>query len=265
MSLLKKRPLIVTAHGGDIREMPKRGPFYRFFTNLILQKSERIIAVSESLKKEIILKFDLSEGKIDVVNMGVPEKFFKGISQRKRKAPILLFVGRMEKVKGPDIAIRAMEYLFPVFQLIMVGDEKVEEYQEIIKGKKWEGKVNFIGGVKQDQLPSFYTKAFLTLIPSREEGFGLVGLESMACGTPVLAHETGGLKEYIQDGVNGFLIKTLKPKEWAEKILKLWELANTSLWKRIILEGYKTALKHHALLKAKEVKKIYNKALKKGG
>jgi D-inositol-3-phosphate glycosyltransferase len=81
--------------------------------------------------------------------------------------------------------------------------------------------VTFMAAKAQDELPEFYAAAEMVVMPSHYESFGMVALEAMAMGTPVVASEVGGLAFLIQDGVNGFLVPSRDPEALAERIYTL--------------------------------------------
>ena len=78
--------------------------------------------------------------------------------------------------------------------------------------------VTFLGAKDQNMLPNFYAAAEMVIMPSHYESFGLVALEAMAMGTPVIASEVGGLAFLVKDGINGFHVPTRDPEALAERI-----------------------------------------------
>ena len=265
LKYLKKAPLVVTAHGGDINDMAERNPVNKLLTCLILKKADAVVSVSRDIKEKILTRYRIPENRIKVVDMGVDREIFHPIEPPPPKKPYLLFVGRLEKIKGPDIAVKAISLLPSDFHLFIVGEgEEKEKLKNLAGSEGVKERVHFLGGVPPDTLPSLFHTSFLTLIPSREEPFGLVGLESMSCGTPVLASGKGGLGEYIKDGINGFLLPSPEPSVWAEKIWQLWELSLSPRWNEIIREGYRTAEEHSAARKSRVIQEIYYSLLKGG-
>jgi D-inositol-3-phosphate glycosyltransferase len=138
--------------------------------------------------------------------------------------PVLLAVGRLERLKGLDLLVEALSQLDqprPVL-LIAGGDVQSSAYREELEALArnlgvWDA-VRFLGPVPHDRLPVYYSAADVTVVPSYYESFGLVAVESMACGTPVVASRVGGLVSTVTDGVNGYLIPWRCPEPFAEKL-----------------------------------------------
>ncbi len=141
-----------------------------------------------------------------------------------RDRPALLWVGRLEKLKGVDILIDAVAQLEETEALLLVvgGDEHGEglrvELEEQARAAGLAGNVRFTGAVPHAELPVWYSAADVCVVPSYYESFGLVAVEAMACGTPVVASRVGGLVSTVTDGVNGYLIPWRCPEPFAEKL-----------------------------------------------
>ncbi|HEX6031599.1 MAG TPA: glycosyltransferase, partial [Tepidiformaceae bacterium] len=138
--------------------------------------------------------------------------------------PVILWVGRLEKLKGVDILIGALAQLDERdFTLLIVGgDERAHGLRSELEAQaRAEGiaaNVRFEGAVAHDALPLYYSAADVCVVPSYYESFGLVAVEAMACGTPVVASRVGGLVSTVQDGVSGYLIPWRCPEPFAEKL-----------------------------------------------
>jgi glycosyltransferase involved in cell wall biosynthesis len=134
----------------------------------------------------------------------------------------ILFVGRIEEIKRVDRAIEAMAHLRSeekVFRLFLAGDgtcrNKLEEYAH----QQGLGDViTFFGDVAHDELPPYYNMADLLVLPSEMEGVPMVILESLACGTPVVATNVGGIADIVKNGENGFVLDDAAPPNLAEAI-----------------------------------------------
>ena len=137
---------------------------------------------------------------------------------------MLLAVGRLERLKGLDILLGALAQLDePRPQLLIVGGSpESEAYRAELEALAVDlgiaSDVSFVGPVPHDRLPAYYNAADVTVVPSYYESFGLVAVESMACGTPVIASRVGGLVSTVTDGVNGYLIPWRCPEPFAEKL-----------------------------------------------
>jgi D-inositol-3-phosphate glycosyltransferase len=138
--------------------------------------------------------------------------------------PVILWVGRLERLKGVDILVSAAAQLDERnFTLLVVGgDERAHSLRvELEQQARAEGiaaNVRFVGAVAHDELPTYYSAADVCVVPSYYESFGLVAVEAMACGTPVVASRVGGLVSTVTDGVTGYLIPWRCPEPFAEKL-----------------------------------------------
>ena len=136
----------------------------------------------------------------------------------------MLFVGRIEQIKGIDVLLRALGQLFvrrPDLRsdvcLLVVGGaldpgddapetEKILELRRLVHEHRMEANVNFVGSLDQETLALYYAAADVCAVPSLTESFGLVALEAMACGTPVVGTRVGGLQTLIEHGESGLLV-----------------------------------------------------------
>jgi len=142
---------------------------------------------------------------------------------------VILWVGRLEKLKGVEILVDAVAELERRdFTLLIVGgDERAAEMRAELAAQSERagiaGNVRFEGAVAHDSLPEYYSAADVCVVPSYYESFGLVAVEAMACGTPVVASRVGGLVSTVIDGVTGYLIPWRCPGPFAEKLEVLLE------------------------------------------
>jgi D-inositol-3-phosphate glycosyltransferase len=144
-------------------------------------------------------------------------------------------VGRIEPLKGVDTLIQAMSYLSddlrnkknPVHLAIVGGDINVDPHEMTAEMKRLQkmsddlcmgSTILFLGKRAQDTLPYYYSAAEVLVMPSLYESFGMVALEAMACGTPVIASEVGGLGYLVENGVTGYTIPDSDPEVLSEKI-----------------------------------------------
>ena len=143
----------------------------------------------------------------------------------------LLFVGRMEKVKGIEFLIKAISLIIKVFPqttLTIIGDGlNKENLLSLTKSLQLENYIHFVGWVKNKDLDIYYEKASIVVIPSIwPENFPTVCNEAMSAGRPVIGTNVGGIPEIIDDGVNGYLVEPQNPEQIAEKVIKLFSEEN---------------------------------------
>ncbi|MFH0819672.1 MAG: glycosyltransferase family 4 protein [bacterium] len=151
---------------------------------------------------------------------------------------IILFVGGLDKAhyfKGVEVLLEAFNFIIKDIsdvKLLIVGEGDLKDkYQKLAAELKIGDKIIFAGGVANQDLPDYYNLADAVVLPSidRSEAFGLVLLEAMACGKPVIASNLPGVRTLVEVGVNGFLCQPNNHNDLAEKLLKILsekELAN---------------------------------------
>jgi D-inositol-3-phosphate glycosyltransferase len=171
-------------------------------------------------------------GSIEIVAPGVEHAFFapgekRGARHALRIAfdvPVMLFVGRIQPLKGLDVAIETLARLDdPRARLIVVGgasgadgDHEVRRIHALIDALGVADRVDFVAPQAHHILSTYYRAADLVIVPSRSESFGLVALEAAACGVPVVASGVGGLITIVEDGVTGHLVADRSPDVFAQ-------------------------------------------------
>ena len=203
--------------------------------------ADRIVAATDIDRSHMLEAYGANPRKIVVVPGGVNlDTFQPGSKAAARQVlglgpePTLLFVGRIQRLKGIDVLIRAAAALADDIRGIRVvvaggsndgsGAGPAEETQELRRLRALVDElglsrsVQFVGAVDQPRLPLYYQAADVTVMPSTYESFGLVAVESLACGTPVVASRVGGLATIVRDGENGALIPWRDPRLFADSI-----------------------------------------------
>ena len=176
--------------------------------------------------------------RIEIVPPGVDHHLFSPGDQRLARArlalgdgPVLLFVGRIQPLKGADVAVRALAALpggpEPATLLLVGGpsgpdgDAELARLHALVAELGLRERVRFLAPRPHGDLASFYRAADVCLVPSRSESFGLVALEAAACGTPVVAAAVGGLRTLVAHGVSGYLVDGRDPDAYAAYVAKL--------------------------------------------
>lgn len=223
----------------------------RIFTETdVMSWADRLIAATPAERAQLLWLYRADQRKIEIVPPGVDLARFYPVDPREAKARIgmreddriLLFVGRIEPLKGVDNILRAVALLNDddplllrnVCAIVIGGDvESASLDDELLRlialrdELAVQDRVCFLGARSQDALQDYYCAAEVLIMPSDYESFGMVALEAMACGTPVIASEIGGLAFLVQDGVNGFHVPTREPAALAARIQQV--LADDSL------------------------------------
>ncbi|CAN5836584.1 D-inositol-3-phosphate glycosyltransferase [soil metagenome] len=171
-------------------------------------------------------------GRIEVVPPAVEHAFFApGDRTGARRAvglpadrPIVLFVGRIQPLKAPDVAVAAMAHV-PDALLVVIGgasgpdgEDEVTRVRQLVAELDLTDRVQFIPPRPHHILSSYYRAADVVIVPSRSESFGLVALEAAACGIPVVASAVGGLLNIVHDGVTGLLVEGRDPARFGRAI-----------------------------------------------
>jgi len=171
---------------------------------------------------------------------------------------MILFVGRIEPLKGLDVLIQSIARLRQLdilgeyrFCLVIIGGEVDEDgdpvsaemarIQALREQYGLQDLVAFLGKRAQDTLPYYYSAAEVVVVPSYYESFGMVALEAMACGTPVVASQVGGLAYLVQDGLTGYTVPVDDPQALADRLLSI--LSNP---------GLREQMGEHAVLYARD-------------
>ena len=184
-------------------------------------------------RSDIARLYRVPTGKVDVVPAGVDLEMFRPLGRDESRRLlglggerlILAVAQRIEPLKGLDVIIEALPLMDGGGEtrfLVVGGDEnsagEVARLQGVAAELGVEERVTFAGAVSQDELPAYYSAADVCVLPSYYESFGLAALESLACGTPVVASRVGGPLSFIVDGVNGHLVPERRPQAYARCI-----------------------------------------------
>jgi len=232
------RPHFSTFHTlGEVKNRTRTGviePGFRIAAEKeIVHTCHRILAPTERERDNLIRLYDAPAEKIGVVPCGVNLNLFcpqPKAAARKRLAldpadTILLYVGRFDPLKGLDTLLEAMAHFksHPGIRLVIAGGDGDESpaYRAMVqKTKKLEidENVMFVGRIAQQNLPPYYGAADVLVMPSRYESFGMVGLEALACGLPVVATPVGAVDELIRKTRAGCIVSDPTPQGLADGI-----------------------------------------------
>jgi len=210
----------------------------------VLVRADRIIVATQAEETQLRFLYRNGKNNIAIIPPGVDVGHFYPIAPDEAKQFIglkpedrmALFVGRIEPLKGVDTLIRAMSCIRSVdaarpVHLAIIGGEpdaspremsaEMARLQKLCDDLCMGGMVVFLGKRGQDTLPYYYSAAEVLVMPSLYESFGMVALEAMACGTPVIASQVGGLAYLVRDGETGFTIPDNDPDALCEKLTLL--------------------------------------------
>jgi len=202
--------------------------------SLIACSADSVVVWTDDEKDAVVDYCDIDPAKVSVIPPGVDLSRFRPMSQSQSREFLgygegknILFVGRLEPLKGLDVLFRAvasLEDLGNVTLNVVGGDDNSTEksrLQSLASRMKLTQNVRFIGSVSQDDLPLHYNAADVCVLPSHYESFGLAALEAAACGRPVVASEVGGLPSIVRNGSTGFLVEPRHSDTMAERLCEL--------------------------------------------
>ena len=221
-------PYIVSGQGSDIYG---HWPFKKIISGIGLNNSKLSIALTEDMKNE--MKKNCNK-RIEIVPNGIDSDNFNLNRYRTReslglddKDKIVIFVGRLEPVKGLKYLIEAISLLKSNkinLKLLIVGDgSECKKLKLLVKTLQLEEMVIFVGKISNEKVPEYLSASDVFVLPSLSEGFPVVLLEAMASGLPIITTKIRGLPEIVQDGNNGFLVNPKSSVELADKIKLLIE------------------------------------------
>jgi D-inositol-3-phosphate glycosyltransferase len=209
----------------------------------VVKASTGLIANTDAEAASLVSLYDACPDNVFVVAPGVDlQRFSPGIGKAAARvklniapdAIMLMFVGRIQPHKGPDVLLRAAAemvshspHLRAKLAVVIMGGasgsglNELEKLKTLAKFLKIEDVTHFVDPVSRENLPDWYRASDLVCVPSYSESFGLVALEAQACGTPVVATAIGGLRTAVSDGISGSLVDGHDPKAWSAVISRL--------------------------------------------
>lgn len=250
----------------------------------LIREVDLIIAATLAESTQLQWLYNADMNKVKVIPPGVDLSRFYPIPADEAKEFIgippcermLLFVGRIEPLKGIDVLIEAISVMRDrgvleevPFCLSLIGGESEQDgdtenlemarLQELRRKYNLEGLVTFLGRKNQDTLPYYYSAAEAVVVPSQYESFGMVALEAMACGTPVVASQVGGLAFLVQDGVTGYMVPFDDPIALGDRLTRL--LKNQQLRQEMGRRAAELAQEYRWEIIAEKIVQVYNHIL----
>ncbi|MCK4818093.1 glycosyltransferase family 4 protein, partial [bacterium] len=203
-------------------------PLFYKFEGHIYKKASKIIALSNYTASLIQKQFKISEEKIVVIPFPVDTAKFKpnDNSDRSIEDDFIIMVGRItDPRKNIRLLLDSFSIIkkqFPEIELIIIGDNRQSSQVEKLCDKLGiRESIRFLGTLPNEETIKYFTHAKVSILPSYQEGLGIVVLESMACGTPVVSTKCGGPEELIINGENGYLVENNNPVDLAGAVCEI--------------------------------------------
>ena len=230
-------PHVVTFHTLGLIKMQSRAgevepPERQAVEQELMASAQSIVAFSTHERDAMVRLYNADANRIEMAPCGVDLNLFRPLDQRQARERlglngerVFLYVGRLEPLKGLELLLHTAAHLEthePVRVLVVGGsangDEEVDKLRRMAVSLQVDDIFDFVGRVDQEDLPLYYNAADVCVVPSYYESFGLVALESMACGTPVVAARVGGLSTIVQHGRTGYLKSWRCPEGFANSL-----------------------------------------------
>jgi D-inositol-3-phosphate glycosyltransferase len=218
----------------------------------LVRLADRLISPTATERTQLAWYYGADANKISVIPCGVDVRLFRPRDRAQARerlglpaeGRLLLFVGRIERLKGIDTLLEAAAHLmarpeYHDLRVLIVGGDlesnvqnpEMARVQALVATLGIRQRVDFLGSQSQAELPFFYSAADLTVMPSHYESFGMVALEAMACGTPVVASRVGGLARLVRDGDTGLLVPAEAPDALATAVDRI--LSDPAAYRRM--------------------------------
>lgn len=202
----------------------------------VIAAADALIASTDDEWQQLACLYGAHHDRLKTVYPGVNHLVFNPGDREAARAElglsdeaVMLYVGRLQPLKGLDLAVRAAEQLVPALDRPLAflvvggasgarGEEELDRLRELARSLGIADSIRFVGARRHIDLPVFYRAADVVVVCSHNESFGLAALEAQACGTPVVATAVGGLAHIVRDGETGFLVDTRDPAIFAARL-----------------------------------------------
>ena len=205
------KPLVLNAHGSDVHPQSTIGRLLQRISTPVIKNADLIVVPSEYFRSIVNNKFSFDAKKIFVSpSGGVDTELFSKKEYCPNEKLTIGYVSRIDKSKGWDIFLTALKLIKEKtghdFTAIIIGDgPDMEDLKKNVKDYDLSQEVSILGAINHSKLPDYYHKMDMFIFPTRAESLGLVGLEAMSCGIPILGSNIPALREYIYPNSNGDL------------------------------------------------------------
>jgi glycosyltransferase involved in cell wall biosynthesis len=244
-------PRITIVHGADVG-ITRRSKLLNALAYYVISNSDRVVANSNYILSAVLSINEKKTDRVEVIPMGVDANRFaverNPLLLKRYGAEQLIFsIGRLIDWKGMEYLIMAMPTVvkqYPSARLVIGGTgPEGKKLSALARQLNLEQTVFLVGGIPPQELPSYFASADVFVLPSvqldgQTEALGVVLIEAMAAGIPVVASNVGGIPDIVQDGYNGFLTSDKSPAELSDRIIRLLEDSETA--NRFRMNGRRT-------------------------
>ncbi len=243
LSFIKPKgvPLVIKCHSPSalLNEVYKNLPtldsrFVDWIERATIRNANLVISPSKNLADIVSEKMGIIINDIDIIPNPLDTDFFSPIptAYKEKNELKVLFVGRLDRLKGAHIFVKSIPIILkdiPDVIFILIGrdtntgtnNSSMKTHLENLIPNNIKDRVSFLGNVERDRLIDYYRESDICVAPSFYENFPNTVLEAMSCGKAVVASNTGGIPEVIEDGISGLLVKTGDARDLAEKVIML--------------------------------------------
>lgn len=264
--IFRTQSVVAHAHGGDVIPATHDGKITqglkRFLSNRLLGIAHTIIVPSQFLANRLIEDYGVSPEKITIVPSGGVDMGTFCYRQRQTKENDkhlhVGYVGRLDRGKGVDTLIRAIHsFKLPIRCTIVGTGDMHTAFDALISQLKLNDQITLHGACEQSHLADIYRQLDFLVFPSElEESLGLVGLESMACGTPVIGSLRGGMAEYVVDKFNGLSFEPGNTQSLVEAMTSAYQMPS-EIYANMSSNAYETSKAYDATQCAKRLVKVF--------
>lgn len=202
----------------------------------VIQAADVLVASTDEEQRQLACLYGAKHDRLKTLHPGVDHSVFRPLDAAAARRElgfgdeaVMLFVGRIQRLKGIDLAIAALAELVPALdggvRLVIVGgasgrggEAEIQRLRDLAIALEVADRVDFVGPQPHDRLPLYYNAADVVTVCSHSESFGFAALEAHACGTPVVGTAVGGLSHIVRDGRSGFLVETRDPSVFAARL-----------------------------------------------
>ncbi len=236
------KPVVITAHGTDINLIP-RYTLPRQMIRWAADKAAGLVTVCDALKRELV-NLGVEPERIQVLRNGVDLSVFRPVDRDSAReqlglqGPTILTVANLVPLKGHNLVIEALSEL-PEITLLIAGEgPNRAALEQLAQDLEVNDRVRFLGTIPHERMCEVYNAADVLVLASEREGLPCVLLESMACGTPVVASRVGGIPEVIRSSAAGVLLADRRPQTIADSIKTLLQDPPDRAATRAYAEGF---------------------------